>query len=207
VPDPLGGAGSTIRHYATFDTGGSRSQGGLYSDANTVFGQQAKSAKGVWIAQEWYFPQALNANGEAYCWINLWDFHSVDADRSNRWHTSPGLMLAQDGSMRVMFNWGGPAGNINSATNYSTIAMPVGRWFDIEMHYVWADSPTATLSVWIDGKLALEQSGVQTRASSSQIVETYFKFYGSTQGRGTWTPTPSLKYTRNIRIAGERIWR
>jgi hypothetical protein len=75
------------------------------------------------------------------------------------------------------------------------------------MHYVWADTPSATLTVWIDGQLALEQSGVQTRASSSQIVETYLKFYGSTQGRGAWTPTPSLKYTRNLRIAGERIWR
>jgi hypothetical protein len=116
-------------------------------------------------------------------------------------------MLAQDGSMRVQFNWGGPAGNINKASPYSTIALPVGRWFDIEMHYVWADTPSATLTVWIDGQLVLEQSGVQTRASSSQIVETYLKFYGSTQGRGAWTPTPSLKYTRNLRIAGERIWR
>jgi hypothetical protein len=207
VPDPLGGSGSAIRHFATFDTGGSRSQGGIYSDVNTIFGKQAKTPEGVWIAQEWYFPQAIGANGDAYCWINLWDFHSVDSNRGNRWHTSPGLMLAQDGSMKVTWTWGGTAYNINKESARSSVAMPVGRWFDIEIHYVWSDTPTATITLWIDGQLAIEQSGVQTRATSHQIVETYLKFYGSTQGRGPWTPTPSLKYTRNMRIAGERIWR
>jgi hypothetical protein len=207
VADPLGGTGFAVRHFATFDTGGARSQAGIWSDFNTVFGKQAKSPEGVWVAQEWYFPQAISAGGDAYCWINLWDWHTVDADRGNRWHTSPGLMLAQDGSMKVFWSWGGTAYNINPTSKNSNMAMPVGRWFDIEMHYVWSDTPTATITLWIDGQLAIEQTGVQTRASSSQIVETYMKFYGSTQGRGPWVPTPSLKYTRNIRVAGERIWR
>jgi hypothetical protein len=207
VPDPLGGAGRAIRHFAIFDTGGARSQGGLYGDVNTIFGNQAKRPEGIWVAQEWYFPEAISAGGDAYCWINLWDWHSIDADRGNRWHTSPGLMLARDGSMKVVWEWGGPAASINKNSSYSSIAMPVGRWFDVEMHYVWTDSPNATITLWIDGKPALELSGVQTRASSHQVAETYLKFYGSTQGRGPWTPTPSLKYTRNVRVAGERIWR
>jgi hypothetical protein len=207
VADPLGGDGSAIRHFATFDTGGSRSQGGLYGDVNTIFGNQAKRPEGIWMAQEWYFPEAIDAGGDAYCWINLWDWHSIDADRGNRWHTSPGLMLARDGSMKVVWEWGGAANSINPSSEYSTIALPVGRWFDIEMHYVWSDTPTATISLWIDGQLALEQNGVQTRADSHQVVETYLKFYGSTQGRGPWVPTPSLKYTRNVRVAAERIWR
>jgi hypothetical protein len=207
VPDPLGGAGLAIRHFATFDTGGSRSQGGLYSDVNTIFGNQAKRPEGIWVAQEWYFPEAITAGGDAYCWINLWDWHSVDANRGNRWHTSPGLMLVRDGSMKVVWEWGGPAASINKNSNNSSGAMPVGRWFDIEMHYLWTDTPTATITLWIDGQLALEQSGVQTRATSHQIAETYLKFYGSTQGRGPWVPTPSLKYTRSVRVAGERIWR
>jgi hypothetical protein len=207
VPDPLGGTGLAIRHFATFDTGGSRSQGGLYGDVNTIFGKQAKSAEGVWVAQEWYFPEAISAKGDVYCWINLWDFHSIDSNRGNRWHTSPGLMLAQDGSMKVRWEWGGPAYNINKSSGLSAVAMPVGRWFDIEMHYVWTDTPSGTITLWIDGQLAIEQAGVQTRDPAHQIVETYLKFYGSTQGRGPWTPTPSLKYTRNVRVAGERIWR
>jgi hypothetical protein len=205
VVDPLGSNGFAMRHFATFDADGSRSQAGIYGDVNTIFGNQAKKPEGVWVAQEWYFPKAISAEGDAYCWINLWDWHSIDADRGNRWHTSPGLMLARDGSMKVGWEWGGPAGSINPSSKISSIAMPVGRWFDIEMHYVWSGTPTATLTLWIDGQVALEQSGVQTRAASHQIAETYMKFYGSTQGRGPWVPTPSLKYTRNVRIADARI--
>lgn len=206
VADPMSGTGLALRQLATFDTGGSRAQAGLYGDVNTIFGNQAKTSEGIWIAQEWYFPAALSAGGDASCWINLWDFHSIDADRGNRWHTAPGLILARDGSMRVGWEWGGAA-RINSNSELSSIPMPVGRWFDIEMHYVWSEAPTATITLWIDGQLALEQRGVQTRAASHQVVETYLKFYGSTSSSGTWQPTPSLKYTRNVRIAAERIWR
>jgi hypothetical protein len=205
--DPAAGGGHALRHYATFDTGGSRSQAGIYGDVNTAFGDQAKRPEGVWVAQEWYFPQALSASGDPACWINLWDWHSIDADRGNRWHTSPGLMVLRDGSMKVRWEWGGPAGSINPASADSTLALPVGRWFDVEMHYQWVDTPAATLSLWIDGQLALRQSGVQTRAASHAAVETYVKFYGSTQGGTPWSPTPSIRYTRNVRVAGERIWR
>jgi hypothetical protein len=206
VPDPLSGAGFALRHFATFDTGGSRSQAGIYSFANAAFDAQAKSPEGVWVAQEWYFPEAIGAADDPVPWINLWDWHSTDAGGGNRWHTSPGLMLTEDGSMRVRWEWGGPANAINPTSADSTIALPVGEWFDIEMHYVWTTG-TTTLSLWINGALALEQTGVQTRTDSHETVETYMKFYGSTQGGTPWSPTPSVRYTRNVRIAGERIWR
>jgi hypothetical protein len=207
VPDPLGGPGLAMRHFATFDAVGSRSQAGIYGDFNTIYAEQAKKPEGVWIAQEWYFPQAIGAQGEEYCWISLWDFHAIVADRSSRWATAPGIFLAQDGSMRVRFGWGIPPEIGNKTTAWSGVPLPVGRWFDVEMHYVWTDTPTGTIMLWIDGQLAVAESGVQTRAPGHQVPETYMKFYGSTQGRGAWTPTPTLKYTRNVRIAGERIWR
>jgi hypothetical protein len=206
VLDPLSGSGYALRHFATFDTGGSRSQAGIYSFANTAFADQAKSAEGVWVAQEWYFPEALDAGGDYAPWINLWDWHSTNAGGGNRWHTSPGLMLCEDGSMRVRWEWGGPANEINPTSDDSTIALPVGEWFDIEMYYQWTTG-TTTLSLWINGELALEQSGVQTRDASHETVEAYIKFYGSTQGGTPWSPTPSIRYTRNVRVAGERIWR
>jgi hypothetical protein len=145
VLDPLSGGGYALRHYATFDTGGSRSQAGIYSFANAAFSDQAKSAEGVWVAQEWYFPDAIGAGGDAVPWINLWDWHSTDAGGGNRWHTSPGLMLCEDGSMRVRWEWGGPANDINPTSEDSTIPLPVGEWFDIEMYYQWTTG-TTTLS-------------------------------------------------------------
>lgn len=61
--------------------------------------------------------------------------------------------------------------------------------------------------MWLDGELMLEQRNVQTRVSSHAVVETYMKWYGSTFDSGTWQLSPAIRYTRNVRIAGGRIWR
>ena len=201
VASPQGG-GFALRHFARFDDGGARSQAGIWSFADPIFDRQAKSAEGVWVAQEWYFPAALSGGS----WLNLWDWHSTDAGGGNRWHTSPGLMLSHDGTMRVRYEWGGSAKAINPMSSYSSISLPVNQWVDVEMHYEWSATKTATVSLWINGQLALEQRGVQTRAASHSVVETYIKFYG--EGHTTpWTPTPSVKYVRNVRIGNARIWK
>jgi hypothetical protein len=199
VADPLGGAGYALRFYTDFSRSadGVRAEVDLLSQSNTAFAAQAKSTKGIWVAQEWYFPQALSAGNDDYPWLNLWDWHSVGADR---WHTSPGVMVAKDGSMKVQFVWGGGSASYNDTTGYSSIAMPVGRWFSIEMHYVWSTS-TVTVSLWIDGALALEQTVARTRADAHTGVEMNIKSYGATQGRTAWSPTPLIRYVRNVRFA------
>jgi len=202
VPNPIG-PGFALKHVATFDNnGGSRSQACIYSFANPTFEKQVKSPEGIWIAQEWYFPAPLSAGNQldSNPWMNLWDFHSVGA--GERWHTQPGLQLAEDGSMRVKWSWSAE----NPETGWSQIDLPVGEWFDVEMHYVWSSSGT-TVSLWINGDLALEQHGVITKGSTHNSVETYSKFYGSANGGPSWSPSPSVKYMRNYRMAGERIWR
>jgi hypothetical protein len=200
VADPLGGAGYALRFYTNFGSsaGGARAEVDLLSQSNTAFAAQAKSAEGIWVAQQWYFPQALSAGNDDYPWLNLWDWHSVSA--GDRWHTSPGVMVAKDGSMKVQFVWGGGSASYNSTTGYSSIAMPVGRWFSVEMHYVWSAS-TVTVSLWIDGALALEQTVARTRADAHTGVEMNIKSYGATQGRTAWTPTPFIRYVRNVRFA------
>lgn len=202
------GSGYALRHFGVFDTGGSRAQAGLYGDATPAFGNQATKPEGVWVAAELYFPEALIAPS-AGGWLSIWDWHSIDAGtRGNRWHTAPGLMIASDGSMSLQLAWGnGAMHDINGDGPTSTIAMPVGRWFDLEMHYEWVDSPRGTIQVWLDGELILEQRNVQTRVGSHAVVETYMKWYGSTFSVGSWQPSPGIRYTRNVRVAGERIWR
>jgi hypothetical protein len=199
--NPDGGAGYALKHVATFDNGGSRSQAGIYSFANAAFDQQVRRAEGVWIAAEWYFPAVITAKSglDSAPWVNLWDFHSVGP--SERWDTQPGIMLAEDGSMKVKFNWRAE----NQDTAWSSVPLPVGRWFDVEMHYVWSSS-CATITFWVDGQVVLEQQGVKTKGQNHNSVETYMKFYGSANSGTAWTPSPSVKYMRNVRIAGQRIW-
>jgi len=202
VPNPIG-PGFALKHVATFDNnGGSRSQACIYSFANPTFEKQVKSQEGIWVAQEWYFPAPLSAGNQldSNPWMNLWDFHSVGA--GERWHTQPGLQLAEDGSMRVKWSWSAQ----NQDTDWSQIDLPVGEWFDVEMHYVWSSSGT-TISLWINGDLALEQHGVITKGATHNSVEMYSKFYGSANGGPSWSPSPSVKYMRNVRMAAARIWR
>jgi hypothetical protein len=77
VADPLGGAGYALRFYTDFSRSadGVRAEVDLLSQSNTAFAAQAKSTKGIWVAQEWYFPQALSAGNDDYPWLNLWVAH------------------------------------------------------------------------------------------------------------------------------------
>lgn len=203
VPDPLGIGGYAIRHFGRFDNGGARSQTGLWSFTNPVFGAQVTSPEGIFVAQEWFFPDTLSADNHNWPWLSPWDWHSTEPGGSNRWYSCPGILLAKDGSMRVRFEWGN-TGGFNPVSDYSTIGLPVGEWFDIEMYYQWTYS-TTTISLWINGELALEQSGVQTCDPAHTNVEMYVKFYGNDQGATPWDPTPSIRYTRNVRIGNSRI--
>ncbi len=203
--DPAGGTGFAMRHFGLFDDDGARSQAGLWSFANAAFGQQAKSAEGVYVAQQWYFPKTYSAGQDPYPWLNLWDWHATEDGGTDRWHTSPGLMLAEDGSMLVRWEWGGEANSINPTSSDSTIALPVGEWFDIEMYYRWATA-NVTLTLWINGEQALQQAGVQTCKTNHVNVEMYTKFYGSSNTGPAWSPTPIVRYTRNVRVSDQPIW-
>jgi hypothetical protein len=74
-----------------------------------------------------------------------------------------------------------------------------------EMHYVWSASGTTVLP-WINGDLALQRSGVKTKGSSHKRRDLH-EVLRLVEGGTTWSLRPSVKYMRNVRIAGERIWR
>jgi len=95
-----------------------------------------------------------------------------------------------------------------SETPWSNIAIPVGEWFDVEMRWQFATEATATVSLWINGELALEQANVMTASPGHSAVEFYIKLYGSSPpGATSWSPWGTTKYVRNVRVSGERIWR
>jgi len=203
VPDPLGGPGYAIRQYGTFDEGGARSELGLWSFVHKEFGDLASSGAPVYVAQEWYFPEAIDAGGDSAPWLNLMDWHSTGDGGNNRWHTCPGTFLNEDGSMTFRWEWGCGGGQ----SPWSSVALPVGEWFDIEMRWQRSADASATISMWINGQLALEQVNRTTAKSGDSQVELYIKLYGSDQGHTPWSPYGTTKYVRNVRISGERIWR
>lgn len=207
VPDPLGGPGYAIRQYAVCDEGGARSQLAVWSFSHQAFRDLALSGEPVYVAQEIYFPETIDAGSDGWAWLSLLDWHTTQ-DGGNRWDTAPGIMLQQDGSMRFQFAWGFLARQVNgSNSDWSSFGMPVGEWFDLEMRWEFATSQSATVSVWINGQLALQQTGVQTAGQGNNVAELYLKLYGSDQGHTPWNPVGITKYVRNVRISGERIWR
>ena len=208
VPDPLGGAGYAIRQYGVFDQGGARAELGVWSFQQKAFRDLALSGTPVYVAQEWYFPETIHASGDEWPWLSFLDWHTTAANGDSRWNTSPGIVLNEDGSMTFEFNWGSGPGQTNGDTSgWSRIGMPVGEWFDIEMRWQFATGPTATVSAWINGQLAVEQVGVVTALPEHTEVEFYIKHYGDDQGHTPWSPPQTIKYVRNVRISGERIWR
>ncbi len=208
VRDPLGGPGYAIRQYGEFGQGGARAELGVWSFANDAFRALALSGAPIYVAQEWYFPETIDANADEWPWLSFLDWHTTAANGEARWNTSPGMVLNEDGSMTFEFNWGdGPRETNGDGSGWSHIGMPVGEWFDIEVRWQFATGPTATVSAWINGELALEQVGVVTALPEHTEVELYIKHYGDDQGHTPWNPTPTIKYVRNVRIAGERIWR
>ena len=76
----------------------------------------------------------------------------------------------------------------------------------MEMRWQFTTGPTGTLSVSINGQLALQQTGVKTAIAGHSVVEFYIKLYGDDQGHTPGTRPRTTKYVRNVRISGERIW-
>ncbi|RLB40162.1 MAG: hypothetical protein DRH30_08835, partial [Deltaproteobacteria bacterium] len=61
-----------MRFYGALGTGGSRAQLSLWSFDNSAFGDLVTSGQPIYVAQEWYFPEAIDAGGDEWAWLNLW---------------------------------------------------------------------------------------------------------------------------------------
>lgn len=203
VPDPSGKPGYALRHFALLDKQGAyvRSQAGVYGSNHKEFNDAAESPTGVYLEQECYIPEVLSANSDGYSWLSLQDIHVTDADGANRsWLALPVL---QDGSMRAKLAWGGVLYNVNlnngTPPPISAIPLSVRRPFIIKTHFIRSVEPT-TIRVWFDNELALEWVGAINSIPSNRIVAYFVKLYGGVQHDNPWTPTPTIRYSRNVKI-------
>jgi hypothetical protein len=132
----------------------------------------------------------------------LQDVHVTDTPGGGN-RSYLGLLMKQDGSMKAKLAWGGILYVVNRDNGTppptSTLALPVGRWFKIRTHFIRSVEPT-TVRVWFDDDLALEWVGAINSVPSNQFVEYYVKLYGGVQRDNPWTPTPTIRYSRNVRI-------
>ncbi len=200
VADPAGGTGKAMRHYIVTSGSGGRTQAGVMSLFNSAFATQLANHGEVWIEEEAYFPSMPTPSGN-YPWLSIMDFHSTDSAGDNRWHTNPGLFLCATGIDCSSADTGKlKARNFTDSIEAgpTTITVPIGRWFKLQVHWVWSTS-AVPITYWIDGVQVL-QITMATRDPLQTAAEWYDKWYGYDQG-GAWSPDPLIRYTRNIRMS------
>lgn len=165
-----------------------RSQGGVWSFQHKEIADQIAKPEGVKVKWQVKFGKPVNFSGTA--WGAICDIHSTAPGGADR--SIVGVNLSPTG-MFVRFNWVWGFFKVNPNQGFSTIPVPVGRWSELELDFIWSEQPT-TIRFRIDGQLALEQSGVITKFPSHTNVEFYMaKNYGE-------SPEGNTIHVRNARV-------
>ena len=198
VADPAaGGSGFAIRQVVhASGPGGGRSElgiwtlGGLHSALRTYL----RTGASIFISMEIYLPAHTQpASPDTVPWLAMYDIHPNTAGDVLR----PGWSLnwPEDGSDSIMVN----RQDAPDEEIYSTIQMPIGEWFTLEIE--WSGGPNETVRTWINGTLATTQHNVRTTPSGGIITdfEANIKVYTEPQG-SPWSPDPVIKYVRNYQI-------
>jgi len=201
VPDPAGGTGKALRHYIDMANGGGRSEAAAITSRIPAFANQMNTRGEVWIEWEVFIPEAPTATGEGP-WLSVMDFHSVGP--SSRWHTDPGLFFCSTSWPCGFPADAGKLSTWNSMTSAGagpSPAVPVNRWFKLQVHWVWSASPVP-ITFYLDGVQVLQiVTATKDTSLVNDTVEWYSKWYGSYYADSSWTPNPMVRYTRNVKIS------
>jgi hypothetical protein len=202
-----GGSGYAIRHYLHHNSSvrGARAQSSLYDAGRTALQTMMTSGNHFYVYEEYFIPVLFTISGnQEYFSFN--DFHCVG---SSRWHTNPGLMLKrkQTGEMYFETNWNGaPNSNVSS-----TMELPVGQWFGMEIQYKWTYSTDCDYKIWIsdaggdNAVLALNNPGCFTiDGSHDGHLEFYSKAYCSSDTPAVYSINDNELYKRNCKIRDAR---
>jgi hypothetical protein len=77
--------------------------------------------------------------------------------------------------------------------------LPINQWFKLQIHVPWSTS-AVPVTFYVNGTQSL-QITIPTKAGDHNVFEWYSKLYGGDVARGTWSPNPLIRYTRNVRIS------
>lgn len=215
VADPGGGGGSAIRmisnHNDAPGIGGARVQLGVWSfgTGNEAFEAHALSGAKTFYSYECYIPgpSRISAIGNTIPWLSFGDIHTVQ-DGGNRFDTQPGIFVVEAGTGQLKLEWH-YAGMPDSADSDPAFLMPLDQWFSLEWEWSFTTSADSTFRLYLDGDLLIEQTGMRTADPGMNQVELYVKQYGDDQsgsGGNPWSPDPTIRYVRNVRISDGQLF-
>ncbi len=86
----------------------------------------------------------------------------------------------------------------------SSIAIPIGQWTHLETYYKWASDTTGAVSVYQDGKLILQQTGVRTKFVHADAPSKPLQWTINAYGDDV-TPSPNTVYFDDAAISALRL--
>lgn len=138
----------------------------------------------------YYFPQHYDAPN----WWNVWQWKSKTPSRNDA-HFELSVGNRPDGSMYLyLYHW-----VLRQSFGQSIANIPVGRWVQIEAYHRCAADNSGHVTIWQDGELLFDVSGLPTRYSDGDCqwsVNNYSDYV---------EPNPAVVYIDDAAIGLTRI--
>ena len=139
----------------------------------------------------WYFfPQRYDAPN----WWNMWQWKSKTSSRNDA-HAQLNIANRSDGSMYFyLYYW-----VLKRSFGQSIANIPVGRWVQIEAFHRCAADSSSRVTIWQDGQLLFDVSGLPTRYSDGDCqwsVNNYSDYVN---------PDPTVVYIDDAAVGLSRI--
>jgi hypothetical protein len=173
-------------------------------DRNAYLQKQFEDRGPIFIYAEFLFQEALT--GDSSAWLSILDVSpSTDVDAPVFADLAPSLELDPEGSMKLFLNWSQLRllGATTPDSGLSAVAIPTGEWVEVELEYVRSSGGGAVdglVRVYIDGALALEQTGIETWRSGFPRFNAHLGMIASS----SWSPSPTQYHFRRAAVTNYR---
>src|SRR6267143_1895819 len=154
----------------------------------------------------WYFvPQLYTMDVAAGGSTNWWQYKSTTATQNDPFWLIGWQNAGPNGAMRMDMVWWGPAtdgplpGQSGSRQWLSTVDIPIGRWFHIEVRHVCAGDFTGAIQVWQDGVELFHLEGVKTRYPTGDCKWALSNYASNI------SPSPYYFYADDVAVSTTRI--
>lgn len=179
------------------------SSGGSTSATRLYRWCEQKLNRELYYSTWFYLPQRYQVNFGG--WANWMQFKGVDAS-----YNSPFFILDlanfSTGMMRLKLTWwpglkveGPLPGQSGGRSWLSSLEIPVGRWFQVEVRHVCAPDFAGAIQVWQDGVEIFKLEGVKTRYPTGRC-EWSLNNYGE-----KLSPSPVVLYVDDVVISRTRV--